>query len=600
MRNSILVLLFCMAFSSHANDFTYNQLLAEYRGGVIGSLNNCGVNLATNPRFLRGAGSVSLQAPGEEFLKITSLGERGVISITKSFNVYYSPDALNLSGGGSTVSLGGVLTGLPITYHPDIGLNINGRPLDTFSKRSINLFEVPAENIAIITISLDDLYTSIIKVDATNFSVIPSTPIKFLGYANNRIYSQYISGAIYSFSSTSDFLNNNNGEYIETSDKVIEGLKPFNGGLLTVADGILYHSTSTKLLSGSNVELMYPKMQEKITQMITIAGETSYIPISVGDITIIIPQEKNDQIVLALNDGSVVWGNKKVLSPIENEQYELELEYAYYLSENSWNPLTFDGFVFEVLNGRRELSTKVETTFLNYGENKEYGNGFHVGDSDITTSGSVIGFNGLPTTVRIDNEKTVNGWRNKGEKTGMFSHGYSDKYIGLGNKMRVVANHSCTIITAVTFKEKITDLEYEGSLSRLYGAFDFLYNFNLEDSLWMTFNASDYKKPVESSWDWKKFELIDIQKQLITAVTSNKYIVNSYLFTCELLGGAPGKVSSNPYYKIGCPASITGDDIFIKDDWGRGTTRTPEGVVEYGYKLVPQFKFVNGELVWTD
>ena len=603
MKNSILVLLFCMVFSSHANDFTYNQLLAEYRGGVIGSLNNCGVNFSTNPRFLRGAGSVPLQGPGERFVKITSFGEKGLISIAGASNVYYSPDGLNLSGGGSSVFLGNIAPPIYFAWNMPF---INGMPLGD-AKISINLFEVPDENIAIINISVGDIWANVIKVDATNFSVIPSTPVKFLGSANNRIYSQDIAGAIYSFSSTSDYLNNNNGEYIETSDKVIEGLKPFNGGLLTVADGILYYSTSTKLLSGSDVELMYPKMQEKITQMITIAGETTYIPISVGDITIIIPQEKNDQLVVALDDGSVMWGNKKVLSPIENEQYELELEYAYYLSENSWNSLSFDSFVYEVLNGRRELSTSVETTFLNYGENKEYGGSFHFGTSDITTSGSVIGFNGLPTTIRIDNEKTVDGWRNKGERTGTFTHAYSDSIIGLGNKTRVVANHSCTVVTAVTFKEKITDLEYSGTLAQLNGIINYAYNFNLEDSLWGLFNSSDYKRTVESTWDWKSFELVDTQKDFITSIASivnnewvEKNIIKWYLSACHVLNGAPGNISNNDYYKLGCPASITIGDIFVGDDWGRGITRTPEGVFNYEYKLTPQFKFVNGELVWTD
>jgi hypothetical protein len=568
LLKSTLVILLYFIFSSLAYSFEYKQVLAEYNGAVIGSLNNCGVNLSTNPKYLRGAGSVSLQDPGEEFLGITAFGERGIISVTKSKDVYYSPDALNLAGGGDTKYLG----------------HINSNII------SLSLFEVANENIAIIHLNEGNDSSTVLKVRSNSLDIVSYKPSKFMGYADNKVFIQKFSGAIFSYPSIHDYLSNKNAQYIETTEKTIENIKSFNAGILTLADGSLYYSTIKKLISGSDVQFMYPNIQRKITQMITVAGDTTYIPIVSGDITFFIPQA-NDHIILALKDGSIIWNNKKVLSITSATEIENQLAYMLYKLDFPYNSLPYDIFVHLRLNGEIDSVENVKVNFLNYGQSKEYGNSFFLAENiEDQTMGLVMGFNGLPTTVKVE-DKGWSGfqykWRGRGNRTGTFDHTYDSSWIG-ENKMRIKATHSCSVVAAIEFNNILTPLQTNFTELELSAAINKFLNFNLEDTISSVFNKT---KTINSTFDFNDIVLSD------RTFGFGWDMLDHYFAACDYLDNK--YLSKQDYYKYACPEPVTIGDVLIYDDWGRSTITTPQGLYEYQSELTPQFKFVNGELVWT-
>ncbi len=446
----------------NVNAYDYVQILTAYNGGIIGSLNNCGVNLSANPKYLRGAGSISLQSPGTKFLSITAMGETGIISSVNKYNeesgvnVYYSPDGLNLNGGGNTILLG---------YIPPHDVYQAG-PTERYSVGSIITTEIKDENKALVlapfnpTAGFGDSGNRLMVVSSSQQEgTLYSVDSKFIGYANGNIYSQKESGEIYSYASIDDLLLKNPEKYIETSITTIKAIKAYNDGILTLAgsglslDGSLYYSKSSdKLLTGADVENIYSTRNGTIKKMEVIITEVNkLIPIMSSDITIFIPLKKQMQnIILAHNDGEISWNGETIIEPVDVQALKSYLAQSLGLSANA---------------------KIVKSDILNYDESKTYGSGFFVGEGvDDATMAIAVGLNGLPATVEIK-DKGWDGfeykWRSKGERTGAFNHEYSGEIIG-SNEMKVIANHSCTAVVSVT-DTNLTPFEFNYSLDASFG-----------------------------------------------------------------------------------------------------------------------------------
>ncbi|WP_444908806.1 hypothetical protein [Microbulbifer sp. TRSA005] len=410
---------------------TYDQILAEYNGGVIGSVNNCGVNFSVAPQYLRGAGSVQMHAPGEYFYGISSLGEAGVVSVVKNGDVFYSPNALDLSGGGSTIKLGNVGS------------------FDNFSVRP-SVVEVEDEAKVLI---LREKFGAL-SVDVFNSSgPLGSyffTMYDFIGYANGDIFAQTKEGDIRSFGSINDLISSTGSKFIENTSKAIQAVRSYNGGVLTVADGGLYYSSNAdKLIGGENVENLYPENNGKIDEVIVVSGEPKYIPIAASDPMFFIPV-KNDNIVYTTKEGAINWNAESALHPVNLDLLKRKLP------DNSiWDAYEIDRSV----------------NLLNFRKGKEYGAGFFAAESVLNeTTGIAVGLNGRPATVELYDKGWHDWeykWRSKGEVTGSFSYVYDGSFIG-ENEIKVEANNSCAIVAAVTY-EKLTPFQFSQSLGSIYG-----------------------------------------------------------------------------------------------------------------------------------
>ncbi|WHI47295.1 hypothetical protein ACJJIE_06410 [Microbulbifer sp. TRSA001] len=431
MKKSLFsILLPFLASGVHAT--TYDQVLAEYNGGVLGSVNNCGVNFSVAPQYLRGAGSVQMLEPGEYFYGISALGEAGVVSVLKNGDVFYSPDGLNMAGGGDTVSLGNVGS------------------YDDFSEKPY-VVEVEGEEKVIIQKRSSYGGTSIDVFDSSGIVFSFSHGgLKFIGSVNGKIITQTTEGDIYSLESIEDIISWSGAEFIENSSKTVEVVTSYNGGLLTMADGGLYYSPDANyLLTGSAVENLHSEDNGNISQVIVVSEEPTYIPIANSDITFFIPVE-NDHIVYSTFDGAIIMDGETTLSPIDTESLKSSLQ------QNT----IIDAF---------EIDKTVD--MLNYRKGEEYGSGYFIAENVVNeTSGIVLGLNGRPATVELF-DKGWSGfeykWRYQGEVTGTFSHIYDGSFIG-ENEMRVEANNSCAIVAAVTY-ENLTPYEFSIGMSGIYG-----------------------------------------------------------------------------------------------------------------------------------
>ena len=416
-KKSMLIMLLIL-LGVNVNAYEYNQILTAYQGGVIGSLNNCGVNFSTNPKYLRGAGSISIQAPGSEFFSITKLGDTGIVSVTKKGAIYYSPDGLNLNGGGASISLGVVPVSTGWSSSPPT------------NPSSFIAVEVEDENKVLIFSSYEDGEVSVLVDSSQAKYVSIDVDTKFIGYANGLLYQQKKSGEIYTYQSIDDFLLGKKHTYIETSQATVKGIKHYNNGLLTLANGKLYYSASSQNLF-SGAENMYPDYSD-ISNMEIVLGEKKYIPITSSDITFFVPNQKQD-IILAHHDGTISWNGQAAINPINTTTLKRYLAYA----------LDFPEYKIESLHA----------TILNYDEDKVYGNGFFVAlKAEAETMALAVGLNGQPATVSIK-DRGWSGfeyrWRNKGQRTGIFNHEYSGDLIG-SNKMKIIASHSCTAVVSFT------------------------------------------------------------------------------------------------------------------------------------------------------
>lgn len=431
MNKLILSVIFYFFVASSASAFTYNQILAEYNGGIIGSLNNCGVNFSVAPQYLRGAGSVSLQPPGEYYYAISALGESGIVSIVNNGDVFYSPNGLNLSGGGSTVHLGKV------------------EEVSSFSERP-SIVEIKDEGKVLIQTVRKRAVSRVIVVDSSGVQDSYVTANwRFIGYSNGKIFSQDPLGNVYLFESLYDQKNFINAKYIETTSKAIQSIKDYNQGRLILADGSLYYSWDRdKLLSGENVENLYPENNGKITQMVVIPDAPNFVPVANMDVTFFVPIS-NDNVVFATQEGSVKWNNKVALRPINLESIQEQLEGVF-------SP----GLV----------QIEESPAILEFRGRKEYGSGFFVGSSIYNfTAGVVLGLNGKPATVELL-DKGWSGfeykWRSRGEVTGFFAHGYDNNYIG-ENEIRIDADYSCTAVAAVSF-EHLDPYQFELKMDNFF------------------------------------------------------------------------------------------------------------------------------------
>ncbi|AWF81993.1 hypothetical protein BTJ40_14805 [Microbulbifer sp. A4B17] len=431
MKKSLLTILLPF-LASGVKATTYDQVLAEYNGGVLGSVNNCGVNFSAAPQYLRGAGSVQMLGPGEYLYGMSSLGETGIVSVLKNGDVYYSPDGLNMAGGGSTVSLGNVGS------------------FDDFSEKPY-VVEVEDEEKVIVQKRSSFGGTSIDVFDSSGivFSFNHGGLI-FIGSVNGKVISQTTEGDIYSFESIADIISWSGAEFIETSSKTVEAVSSYNGGLLTMADGELYYSPDTDyLLTGSEVENLYSESNGKISQVVVVSEESTYIPISSSDITFFISIE-NDHIVYSTEEGYVFSDGEVAISPIDTDRLKSSLQ------ENT---------IMDAL----EIDKSVD--ILNYRKGEEYGSGYFIAENVVNeTSGIVLGLNGRPATVELY-DKGWSGfeykWRFQGEVTGSFSHVYDGSFIG-ENEMRIEANNSCAVVAAVTY-ENLSPYEFSVGLGGIYG-----------------------------------------------------------------------------------------------------------------------------------
>ncbi len=436
MKNSkyiLTIILLCLGLKVYA--YEYNQILTAYNGGVIGSLNNCGVNYSANPKYLRGAGSISLQAPGKKFHSISRIGESGIIAVSvegDDGHIYYSPDGLNLSGGGNTTFLGKV---------PRFPIRQQGRIVFVIPVTGIISAEVEAEN-KVLLLSPQGKLMTVSSTSVEYFSF--QSHVKFIGYANGKIYKQLLSGEIYTYGSISDLVGDNPLEYVETSSSTIRNIKSYGDGVLTLVDGSLYYSNSSdKLLTGPGVSNIYPDRNNTIANFEVISGEQLFIPIQSSNVSSS-PQE-NGNIILAHEDGEISLNNETAIRPL--------------------NVQVLKSYLAESL-GLSVDSKILKSTILNYGESESYGSGFFIGKGvDDVTMAIAVGLNGLPATVHILDRGWSNWeyrWRNKGERTGAFNHEYSGDIIG-ENNMKVIANHSCTAVVSVT-DTNLSPFEYNTSL----------------------------------------------------------------------------------------------------------------------------------------
>ena len=511
----LLISVFLLCFLSRANAYDYNQILAEYHGGIIGSVNNCGVNLSHNPRYLRGAGSLSLQSPGTVFEAITALGKSGVVSVTGDGIVFYSPNGLNLSGGGDTVLLDAVASAysfeslpLPREYIQYLGTK--------------NIVEVKNEGKVLIHSSYSFLGASLMVVDANGVLHNDAiSDVKFIGYASNKIYYQNTAGEIYTYASVNDLLADYNPKYVETSAKTIETIASYKGGLLTVADGSLFYSPSTQsLLSGAGVENLYPDNNGSITQMIVIAGTPSYIPISNLDVDFVV-ETKPENIVMSLRDGKLSWNGKSALEPINIPMLKLRLSSSFYI---------YSGI------------DVIDAKFLDYGRSQKYGSGFFVlKESANNTVALAIGLDGSPTTVKLEDkgwDSFQYKWREKGERTGYFSQEHGGRYIG-DNEIKVTANHSCTALAAITYTDH-TSFKFEKDIDAFFN----LYKSSNSSSL-PGFAVPD----LNTGWP----------------------ILDNYLFACSLIDSIdlPFGINASKLSKYGCPDHIR--------EWRPGVFNPNEG-----------------------
>lgn len=446
----LALLMLVISIGVKVNAYDYNQILTEYNGGIIGSLNNCGVNLSANPKYLRGAGSISLQSPGTEYLSITKLGEAGVVSVTKATNVFYSPDGLHLSGGGNTISLGKMPTSLWEFWTMNHAAGVGMWTGQNLTAKKVFSVEVKDENKVLLFAPFersDDVLMVVSSSEAQHVSLNEGT--SFIGYAHGKIYQQKNTGEIYTYQSIDDLLNYNPERYIETSTKNIEAIKSFNSGVLTLADGSLYYSEDmNKLLSGGGIENKYSSHNGSIANMEVIPNE-EILTFNINGNEILIPTKK-DNVILAHGDGKISWDGEVVIKPVNIDALKSYLVQSLGLS-----------------SGAR----LVKSDMLNYNDSVKYGSGTFVGASvNDATMAIAVGLNGLPATVNIEDKGWTNWeykYRSKGKRTGAFNHEYGGEIIG-DNKMKVIASHSCTAVVSVT-DTNLTPFEYNTSLDASFG-----------------------------------------------------------------------------------------------------------------------------------
>jgi hypothetical protein len=435
--------LFVFCLGVNVNAYNYNQILTEYNGGIIGSLNNCGVNFSGHPKYIRGAGSVSLQAPGTNFETITALGTGLVTTIRADdlshFKMYYSPNGLDLSGGGDTIYLG-------IVYTPK-----KQNPIEIKDENKVLLLTYIPEKIVGQSGHVIPARAELRTIDSSGIEKdYIYTDTRFIGYASGKIYRQNDNGDIFTYTSISDLLINNYTGNIESSTKKITSIKAYNNASLTLADGNLYYSKSAdKLLAGPLVENIYPTRNGSISNMEVISDEKEFIPILSSDITIFVPVQKQ-YIILAHNDGKISRNGETIIQPVNIQELKSHLAQSLGLPHDA---------------------NIVKSTILNYGESKKFGSGYFVGvGAEDKTMAIAVGLNGLPATVKIQDKGWSNfeyRWRNKGERKGAFNHEYSGDILG-ENEMKVIANHSCTALVTVT-NTSLTPIEFNTSIDAGFG-----------------------------------------------------------------------------------------------------------------------------------
>lgn len=464
--------------------FEYNTEMVEFNGGVISQLNNCGARYTASGRLIWGLTSQGpqLQSNDETITELYSVSD-GVVAIIESGEAFFSPDGKNLSGGGSTRSLGKYdsvkafddrIFLLNRTSRRSAVRGIGGT---TYTMSKYRVIHNPGKA------SETETNIEIERADKVQYDI--------LGIANDQIYLREYTYSepvnprgsptiellnIISVANLNDLLSES-GTYkvvhtVERSAPVrgtgrsilnpvvhsristVEEVIPYNGGVLAYGEKWVYVSRDTDaLFEGSGVTQIYDGDQ-KISSLLNRGGETSVDGYELG-ITTTYKDGRSyfSPDGLSLNGGG---NTTQFTAPVSGDSVTGML--SNYVKTVTGNTVTVN---------------KTTWAILNRGQTADFAEGFFVGSSNSNGYGKVVGFastfDGGAAEVRLY-DKGWDGWefkwRDRGTVEGVVDIETSQKSIIGDTGIRIRAEKGCVLFAgAETISQEVEPIEFSWNVA---------------------------------------------------------------------------------------------------------------------------------------
>jgi hypothetical protein len=426
--------------SSHA--FNYEQRMESYNGKLVSQLNNCGVHLTSGKR-LRGSEAADTLVSNNVVARFTK-HKSGIVAVTDSGTVYYSPNGRNLDGGGSTIKIGQVSSGVASvsSYKNDIIVHAGGR-----------IF----------------LITDALSSSRQTYSYYGGDTL-FVGTYKDLIYLQRSDNTV---KYTSNKWRLERIDWMTTmrwhGSKRIREIIPYRHGVATLTDAGLYWSTDPyQLITGEDTV----RLLADTSKVVSIESHGGYSADQVYTVTVDryrgdshvgrdtethdIEHEGSRGLYVALNNGDTFFspdgknllggGNtNRVTQGVDASLITQQVE-LYHEMFNSPNPPPKVSKIKSTVLARGAAETMAEDWFFNT-------------SSKMSAAGWAMDFTGAPATVRLYDRGWSNWqyrWRDKGTQTGEFQLDTSGTFMG-DNGVRIRAEGGCAIVTTVEFESTYTE-----------------------------------------------------------------------------------------------------------------------------------------------